>query len=195
MYQQILLAVALQHWDEFSPHAVAAREAAVALARGSAAKLLVLSVYDYGPEEPGVPLELANQSGAEVMRQLEAARQRRAAHIRQLDAQMETKMKAFLAGVPTHELPVTPLFKVGDPRQLIVATAEALGVDLLVIGAHSKRSFLDILLGGTATAVSRHAPCAVVMVQPGEKRPLVQATEGGTPSRPPDQGDQPEGVR
>jgi nucleotide-binding universal stress UspA family protein len=88
-------------------------------------------------------------------------------------------MKAFLAGVPTHETPITPLLKVGDPRQLIVATAEALGVDLLVIGAHSKRSFLDVLLGGTATAVSRHAPCAVVMVQPGGKRPLVQTNEVG----------------
>jgi nucleotide-binding universal stress UspA family protein len=95
------------------------------------------------------------------------------------DELMEAKMKAFLAGAPPHETPITPLLKVGDPRQLIVGTAEALGVDLLVIGAHSKRSFLDVLLGGTATAVSRHAPCAVVMVQPGEKRPLVQTGEVG----------------
>jgi hypothetical protein len=54
MCHQILLVVALQQWDEFSPHAVAAREASVALARGSGAKLLVLSVYAYGPlEGPG----------------------------------------------------------------------------------------------------------------------------------------------
>jgi nucleotide-binding universal stress UspA family protein len=70
---------------------------------------------------------------------------------------------------------------VGDPRQLIVATAETLGVDLLVIGAHSQRSFLDVLVGGTATAVSRHATCVVVMVQPGEQRPLVQTSEVGHP--------------
>jgi nucleotide-binding universal stress UspA family protein len=50
---------------------------------------------------------------------------------------------------------------------VIIATAAALGVDLLVIGAHSKRSFLDVLLGGTAAAFSRHAPCAVEMVRPG----------------------------
>jgi nucleotide-binding universal stress UspA family protein len=168
MYHQILLAVALQQWDEFSPHAVAAREAAVALARGSGAKLVVLSVYDYGPlEEPGLPLELVSQSGAEVMHQLEAATKRREEHIRQLDAQMETKMQAFLAGVPSPETPITPLLQVGHPRQLIVATAETLGVDLIVIGAHSKRSFLDVLLGGTAASVSRHAACPVLMVQPG----------------------------
>ena len=34
MYQQILLAVALQHWEEFTSHALAAREVAVALAKG-----------------------------------------------------------------------------------------------------------------------------------------------------------------
>jgi hypothetical protein len=43
------------------------------------------------------------------------------------DELMTTKMTAFLAGVPIHEPPITPLLKVGDPRQLIVATAEALG--------------------------------------------------------------------
>ena len=52
MYQHVLLAVALQQWDEFSPHAVAAREAAVALAKGSGAQLSVLSVYDYDNDTP-----------------------------------------------------------------------------------------------------------------------------------------------
>jgi nucleotide-binding universal stress UspA family protein len=174
MYRHILLAVALQQWDEFSPHAVAAREAAVALAHGSGAQLSVLSVYDYDDETPEA-LSLSSE---------ELARYRDTQMLR-MDELMATKMKAFLAGVPTHELPITPLLKVGHPRQLIVATAEALGVDLLVIGAHSKRSFLDVLLGGTATAVSRHAPCAVVMVQPGEKRPLVQTNEVGNPLQPP----------
>jgi nucleotide-binding universal stress UspA family protein len=174
MYRHILLAVALQQWDEFSPHAVAAREAAVALAHGSGAQLSVLSVYDYDDETPEA-LSLSSE---------ELARYRDTQMLR-MDELMATKMKAFLAGVPTHEPPITPLLKVGHPRQLIVATAEALGVDLLVIGAHSKRSFLDVLLGGTATAVSRHAPCAVVMVQPGEKRPLVQTNEVGNPLQPP----------
>jgi universal stress protein E len=168
MYRRILLAVALQRWDEFSPHAVAAREAAVALANGSGAQLSVLSVYDYDDEAPEA-LSLSS---------VERARYRDTQMVR-MDELMATKMEAFLAGVPTHEPPITPLLKVGDPRQLIVATAAALGVDLLVIGAHSKRRLLDVLVGGTATVVSRHAPCAVVMVQPGEKRPLGQTSEVG----------------
>jgi len=51
MCHQSLLAVALQQWDELSPHAVATREAAVALARGSGAKLLVLSVLTPAPSK------------------------------------------------------------------------------------------------------------------------------------------------
>jgi nucleotide-binding universal stress UspA family protein len=168
MYRHILLAVALQQWDEFSPHAVAAREAAVALAKGSGAQLSVLSVYDYDYTQPE-PLTLSPEELARY-RDTQMAR---------VDELMETKMKAFLAGVSTPETPITPLLKVGDPRQVIVTSADGLGADLLVIGAHSKRSFLDVLLGGTATAVSRHAPCTVLMVQPGEKRPLVQTSEVG----------------
>jgi nucleotide-binding universal stress UspA family protein len=160
VYQHILLAVALQRWDKSSPHAVAARDAAVGLAKGAGARLSVLSVYEY--EDLNVP-DLAS---AELGRYREAQMQR-------IDALMEQKMKSFLDGVPTDSLAVTPILKLGEPRPLILSTAENLGVDLLVIGAHSKRSFLDVLLGGTAAYVSRHAPCPVVLVQPGpgEKQP------------------------
>jgi nucleotide-binding universal stress UspA family protein len=181
VYQHILLAVALQHWDEFSPHAVAAREAAIALAHGSGAPLSVLSVYDYDDEQPEAPSlapEALGLSAVDLVRE-------RDTQIQQTDALMAAKMQAFLAGVPTSAIPITPLLKVGHPRQVIVATAEALGVDCLVIGAHSKRSFLDVLLGGTATAVSRRAPCTVVLVQPGEQRPLVQSSEVGQPLQAP----------
>ena len=177
MYRHILLAVALQQWDEFSPHAVAAREAAVALANGSGAQLTVLSVYDYDDKQPEA-LSLSSE---------DLARYRDTQMVR-MDELMATKMQAFLAGASAHETSITPLLKVGDPRQLIVATAEALGVDLVVIGAHSKRSFLDVLVGGTATAVSRHARCAVVMVQPGEQRPLVQTSEVGDSLQAPSPG-------
>jgi nucleotide-binding universal stress UspA family protein len=154
VYQNILLAVALQHWDKPSPHALAARDAAVALAKGAGARLSVLSVYEY--EDLNVP-DLAS---AELGRYREAQMQR-------IDALMEQKLKAFLDGVPTDSLEVTPILKLGEARPLIISTAEDLGVDLLVIGAHSKRSFLDVLLGGTAAYVNRHAPCSVVLVQPG----------------------------
>ncbi len=158
MYRHILLAAPLQHWQEFSPHAIAARDAAVALAKGAGARLSVLSVYEYED------LDASGLPSTELGRYREAQMQR-------IDALMEQKMKTFLDGVPTDGLVVTPLLKLGEPRPLIVGTAESLGADLLVIGAHSKRSFLDVLLGGTAAYISRHPPCTVIMVQPssGEK--------------------------
>jgi len=156
MYQEILLAVALQQWQEFTPHALAAREAAANLAKGSGARLSVLSVYEYDKiEEPGLPPE-------------EAARYRESL-LSQIDAMMETKMKAFVAEVGGMGLPITTILKAGEPRKMIITMAETLRADLLVIGAHSKRSVFDVMLGGTAAYVSRHAPCSVVMVKPGEK--------------------------
>jgi nucleotide-binding universal stress UspA family protein len=165
MYQHILLAVALQHWEEFSPHALAARDVAVALAKGTGAQLSVLSVYEYED------LDVSGLGPEELGRFRETQMQR-------IDALMERKLKTFLEGIPKENLTITPLLKAGEARPLIIRTAEGLGVDLLVIGAHSKRSFLDVLLGGTAAYVSRHAPCPVVMVQPGpgEKR-LTPGTE------------------
>jgi len=173
MYQHILLAVALQQWEVFGPHALASREVAVALAKGSGARLSVLSVYSYDYEKP-----------ADVDLPPEELSRYRDTHMSRIDEQMETKMREFLAGLATLDISITPVLKEGDPRQLIVSTAEALGADLLVIGAHSKRSFLDVLLGGTAAAISRRAPCALVMVQPGEQRPILQTSDVGEAVQP-----------
>jgi nucleotide-binding universal stress UspA family protein len=165
MYQHILLAVALQRWEEFSPHALAARDAAVAMAKGAGAKLSVLSVYEYED------LDISGIASEELGRFRETQMQR-------IDALMNQKMKAFLDGVPKDDLAITPLLKVGEPRSLIIRTADSLGVDLLIVGAHSKRSFLDVLLGGTAAYVGRHAFCPVIMVQPGpEEKRLTPVTE------------------
>jgi nucleotide-binding universal stress UspA family protein len=153
MYQQILLAVALQEWEEFTPQALAAREVAVALAKGSGAKLLVLSVYDYGKiKEPELPAEQAARYREDMMQRT--------------DALMETKMKDFLAAVPEMDIAMTPKVQAGEPRKTIMDVAERLPADLLVIGAHSKRSVLDVASGGTAAYLIRHAPCAVLMMAP-----------------------------
>jgi universal stress protein A len=156
MYEQILLAVALQQWEEFTSHALAAREVAVALAKGSGARLSVLSVYDYGEiKQPSVSAEMAARYREDMMQRI--------------DGSMETKMKAFLAGVEAMDSAITPIVQAGEPRKTILDVAERLPADLLVIGAHNKRSVLDVVLGGTAGHVSRHATCPVIMVTPRRK--------------------------
>jgi nucleotide-binding universal stress UspA family protein len=156
MYQQILLAVALQQWDEFTSHALAAGEVAAALAKGSGAKLAVLSVYDYGEiKAPSVSAEMAARYREDMMQRIDGA--------------METKMKAFLDGVQAMDNAITPIVQAGEPRKTILEVVERLPADLLVIGAHNKRSVLDVVLGGTAGHVSRHATCPVIMVTPRRK--------------------------
>jgi nucleotide-binding universal stress UspA family protein len=156
MYQQILLAVALQQWEELTPHALAARDVAAALAKGSGDKLSVLSVYDYGKiKEPELSVEQAARYREDMMGRI--------------DTLMETKMKAFVAGVQAMEIAITPLLRAGEPRKTIIEVSERLPADLLIIGAHSNRSVLDVVLGGTAAYVIRHAPCPVLMVAPRRK--------------------------
>ena len=75
-------------------------------------------------------------------------------------------MKAFLAGVQEMDIDITPMVRAGEPRKTIIDVAERLPADLLIIGAHSKRSVFNVVLGGTAGYVSRHARCPVLMVTP-----------------------------
>src|SRR5687767_13163880 len=100
MYQQILLAVALQQWEESTPHALAARDVAAALAKGSGAKLSVLSVYDYGKiKEPELSAEMAARYREDMMLRI--------------DGLIEAKMKAFLAGVQEMDIAITPMVQAG----------------------------------------------------------------------------------
>ena len=105
----------------------------------------VLSVYDYGKiKEPGLSIE----HGRALSGRYDASDR----------CAMETKMKAFLAGVQEMDIDITPMVRAGEPRKTIIDVAERLPADLLVIGAHNKRRVLNVVLGGTAAYVSRHAP-------------------------------------
>jgi nucleotide-binding universal stress UspA family protein len=157
MYQHVLLAVDLQRDEENGGHALAARQVALSIAQGSRAKLTVLSVYDYDSLDTSLSLpsdELNRYRDTQMAR---------------IDETMEQRMKTFLSVREAVEVPITEMVKVGEPRSLIMSTAEQLGVDLLVIGAHNKRGIVDALLGGTAAYLSRHAPCSVVTVEPREE--------------------------
>ena len=66
---------------------------------------------------------------------------------------------------------------------LITYLAEALGTDLIIIGDHITRSFLDVLLSGTAAYVGRYAPWPVIMGHPRQQRLSIQSREFGGPLR------------
>ena len=65
----------------------------------------------------------------------------------------------------------------GSPVASIVATAEQLGADLVILGTHGRTGLRRVALGSVAESVIRHAPCSVLVVR------LHQAQEGsGGPS-------------
>src|SRR5215467_4874744 len=138
MYRTILLAAALQHWDRYSAHALAAREVAGAMAIGAAHHLHVLSVYDYNFKAPasGLPTEMVTQLREE--------------DLRRTNKLMEQKVEDYIAPLKAVGLEVTTFLRVGDPRSVIVQPADELNSHPHINGSHSKRKFLEIALGGTA---------------------------------------------
>jgi len=55
-------------------------------------------------------------------------------------------------------------FRVGDPWQQIVAAAQELGADLVVVGTHGRRGLPRMLLGSVAERVLRLSPVPVLTV-------------------------------
>ena len=125
MSTTILLAAALQHWERYSAHALAARTVAATLAKGTANHLHVLSVYDYPALPTGyLPTELASRQQEER---------------RRTDSLMVHKMDAYVAPLRAEGVEVTPILRVGNPRDLIVQVATTLKADLVSLGSHSNR--------------------------------------------------------
>ena len=159
MFQKVLLAAALQHWDVPSPYAIAAREVAIQLAKGSSHPLYVLTVYSY----PALPLVRPPFVGPEMV---EESRQLLMAEEAALHADMEAKLRDYADAIVRAGVAVVPLVRTGSPREEVVRVVAEIGADCLVIGAHSRRSVFD--LGGTAQAICQRSPAVVVLASPGQ---------------------------
>ena len=71
----------------------------------------------------------------------------------------EDRMPVTLAGSKTVQ---------GSPKQEIVAYAEEIGADLIVLGSHGHFQIADVL-GTTASGVLHKAGCDVLVVQSGDE--------------------------
>lgn len=155
MYSTILLAAALQDWERYSTHALAARDIAAVLAKSTTQHLHVLSVYEYDFKVPTSGL------GLEMVAQLREDGWNRT------NILMERKMDDYIEPLKrVTGIEVTKILRVGHPRNVVIQVVADLKADLLVIGSHSKRSLFDISLGGTAKHLSQQVPCTVVLVSP-----------------------------
>ena len=141
---------------DFSPSSDAALAMATALARDSGAKLLIVHVEE-------IPLATG---GAEYLYSVpEPATQ---------------ELKKMLGEVVPKDPNVAYEHRLlaGDPAEAIVRTAEADGVDMIVIGTHGRTGLTRLLMGSVAEKVVRTAPCPVLTLKQSEREFIVNdATE------------------
>ena len=132
---------------DFSPSSDAALAMATALARDSGAKLLIVHVEE-------IPLATG---GAEYLYSVpEPATQ---------------ELKKMLGEVLPKDPKVAYEHRLlaGDPAEAIVRTAEADGVDMIVIGTHGRTGLTRLLMGSVAEAIVRRAGCPVLTVKQPHK--------------------------
>jgi nucleotide-binding universal stress UspA family protein len=145
--QHVLLAV------DFSPGSQVARDCAAGLAYRLGARLTALHVappfmnYDPLPAFPTpVPMD------PERLRKV------------------EEELRQFVTPQGS-EHPLAEVFvREGNPADEILAHAAAVGVDLVVLGAHGHRAFERWLLGSVTEQVARKAACSVLGVPPATGR-------------------------
>ena len=131
---------------DFSDDSRRACEYAVAMARATGAELALLTVIEVGFPYPELfALDNPGEDFYKTLRQ------------RALD-----QMGEVLAGVD--DLSVERLVVRGKPRVEILAMAEEIGADLMVMARHGSSGLRDAFMGSTTIAVLRAARCAVVVL-------------------------------
>ena len=145
MFKNILLAT------DFSNHSIMARKAAVTMVQGTSGKMTVLHVYDKHQMllDEGVLLP------SDFVEQAEGNRFKR---------EIRANMDQFVKPLNENHVEYTEMIAEGKSAKMIVETAKKLGSDLIIMGSHSKKGFVDVSLGGVTRKVGEDAPCPVLIV-------------------------------
>jgi nucleotide-binding universal stress UspA family protein len=139
MHKRILLAVAVQRFQDLAPQALGARDIAITLAKAYGAKVFVLTILS----RLVVPIE-----GGETT---------------------EEKLKKLIEPMQAAKLDIEAIIKDGVPAKVILEVAEEKQADLIIIGAHTKKAPLDLSLGGVAASVLKNTPVRVILVGPSKE--------------------------
>jgi universal stress protein A len=139
-FKRILVAV------DAEPNAARAVDLAIDLARALGAEIAFIHAIDPGPgytPESGVPAATAIKLAEEDGKRLLAA----------------FRLRAAVEPPPLEFIPV------GKPATEIVKAAREWPADVIVIGSHGRMGVKRAFLGSVAEAVTRHAPCPVLVVR------------------------------
>jgi universal stress protein A len=142
--RKILVAV------DFSEHSQRALDDAIGLAKKFGAELHLLHCYQIYPgDEVGFPSTVAlPESYEQSIRSAAAAR-----------------LAGWLEKVTAQGVRAERHVAMDRPSHGIVALAEKLPADLIVIGTYGLTGLKHVLLGSVAERVIRHAPCPVLTVK------------------------------
>ena len=75
------------------------------------------------------------------------------------------------------DFPYRIVLRSGDPASLIVAVAEELPADIIVMPTHGNRGVLGLIIGSVAERVVREAKRPVLTIQPSSHDSLATATQ------------------
>src|SRR6185436_866473 len=127
-----------------------ALRAAAEEARRRQARLVAVHALDLPPSAQGLGGAAVVPAPPDDPRSPSAQRQ-----------QAEQRLTAFLQKA---EVSAEPVVAEGAAATSVVALAEQSGVELVVVGTHSKGRLQRVLLGSVADAIVRKAPCSVLTV-------------------------------
>lgn len=85
---------------------------------------------------------------------------------------MAEKLVRYAEPLVADGIEVETVLRKGRPSREIAAFVEESGIDLLIIGSHSKRGTLDVGLGSTASALMGDLETTVIMVRPTEEEQI-----------------------
>lgn len=133
---------------DFSDHAATALDLAIALARGTPARIHLLHAYEIPlgaipPYGVAVPAALLGQVRDAAARRLEKSAQR---------------VEAAGIACESHLLHAAP-------ADAIVEVASSIGADLIVMGTRGLTGVKHVLLGSVAERTVRTAPCPVLTIR------------------------------
>src|SRR5689334_20234156 len=140
---------------DFSDISDAVVREAEGLARGLNGRLVLLNVI-----QPALPLATDYLSPAVVQSAVEMTDAAEKSAARKL-ARIARKVEA-------EAVPVEAVHEIGDPVTVVLAKAESLPADFVVVGSHGHSALFDLVAGSVAHGVLRKAKCPVIVV-PAQK--------------------------
>lgn len=126
-----------------SKYSEAALKEAIAMAKFSKGKIIIVTVVDVTEQFEALAPELTEKMTEHAKELVDRAAE-----------------KASAAGIK-----VEKEVHVGDAYEVIVDIAKEKEIDLIVMGSHGRRGLTRLLMGDVTAKVVGHAPCSVMVVR------------------------------